>query len=298
MADSFRFIKGIGEAQKILQEFKPNIVFSKGGYVALPVILAAKRLKIPVVIHESDSRLGLTNRLIVGYAKKVAVSFPVDVYIKPNSKLSKFKSKFVYTGIPINPDIYKTGSKTTFNNRKSTIFITGGSQGARAVNQIVFKTLPELVNKYNVIHQTGELDFENAKLAVKALPKSLQQDYRFFDFGDDIYLAAIRATDLVVSRAGSSVFSFLAMGKPMILIPLPGSANNHQHYNAVFLSSQKTSITINQKDLTPETFVNTVEQVMEDEETKNQLSANALKLGKINELAAERIVDLIIKLLK
>lgn len=298
IADSFRFIKGIGEAQKILQDFNPDVIFAKGGYVALPVVLAAKRLKIPVVIHESDSRLGLTNRLAVASAAKVAVSFPVDVYMKSSPKLVSHKDKFIYTGIPLDSDIHKGSAKSIFNNRKSTILITGGSQGAKAINRVVFQALPELVNKYNVVHQTGELDLEDAKLAQKALPASLQKDYKFFDFAHDVYFAAIRSSNLVVSRAGSSIFSILALGTPMILIPLPGSANNHQHHNAEFLDSQGAAITVHQKDLTAETFINSIEQVMEDERVRNQLSANAEKLGKMNELANERIVDLIIKTAK
>jgi len=261
-------------------------------------VLAAKRLRIPVVIHESDSRLGLTNKLAVASAKKVAVAFPVSTYMKSSSKLLKYKSKFTYTGLPINPDLYKNRTRTAFNNHKATIFITGGSQGARAINQVAFQALPELVNKYNVIHQTGELNIGDAKMAFKKLPKSLQKNYKFFDFGQDIYFSAILSADLIVSRAGSSLFSILALGKPMILIPLPGSANNHQHHNAEFLTSSNAAITINQKDLSPETFVASIEQVMEDERTRSELSVNALKLGKMNELAVGRLVDLIINAAK
>ena len=238
LVDSFSFIKGISEAQNILQKFKPNVVFAKGGDVALPVVMAAKRLKIPVVVHESDSRLGLTNRLAVAGASKVAVSFPVVNYIKAHPKLAKYKSKFVYTGLPIARGIIDAPKKKFFTNDRPIVLVAGGSQGALAISKILWQTLPELLSKYNVIHQAGKLNHDRARDVKKELPGDLGRSYIVMGFDVDEYRKAMKAADLIVARAGSSIFEFQALGKPVILIPLPGSANNHQHHNAMFLSSQ------------------------------------------------------------
>lgn len=298
LVDSINFLKGIGEAQNILQEFKPNVVFAKGGYVALPVVMAAKRLRIPVVIHESDSRLGLTNRLAVASAKWVAVSFPVANYIKTQPKLVKYKNKFVYTGLPIAKGIVEAPKKKFFVNNRPIVLVAGGSQGALTISKVLWQTLPELLAKYNVIHQAGKSNYSQAQDVKKGLPGSLGRNYMVMGFEVDGYRKAMKAADLIVARAGSSIFEFQALGKPVILIPLPGSANNHQHHNAMFLSSRNAAITIDQKDLSPDTLRAAIEQVIEDKTFQAKLSDNILELGRMNRSADERLADLIIKTAK
>jgi len=295
LADSFKFFKGISEAQKILREFKPNVVFAKGGYVALPVVMAARRLKIPVVIHESDSRLGLTNRLAIASASKIAVSFPVANYMKAQPKLAKYKNKFVYTGLPIAEGIINAPRKKFFTNNRPIVLVAGGSQGALAISKILWQTLPELLAKYNIIHQAGIQNYDKARDIKKELPGNLGRNYVVMGFDVDEYRKAMKAADLIVARAGSSIFEFQVLGKPVILIPLPGSANNHQHHNAMFLSSRGAAITIDQKDLSPDTLKAAVEQIMEDKALRTKLSNNISELGRMNELADKILADLIIE---
>jgi len=294
--DGFKFLASLMQAKKIIKEFRPEVVFAKGGYVALPVVLVARQLKVPVIIHESDSRLGLANRLAIPSATKVAVAFPVEEYFKSHPGLEKYRAKFIYTGLPLPDSLVMGDNKSLFPNSQPTILVTGGSQGAQAINQAVWAGLPELLAKYNVIHQVGTASLAEAQKRLQELPVGLSSNYLPFGFDAQYYQRALRSADLVVARAGSMVFEFQALGKPAILIPLPHSANDHQHRNAKFLVEHHAAVAINQRDLTAEGLLAVVEQVMSDVNLRQELSDNLLALGQINLTASRVLADLVIKI--
>lgn len=293
--DIFKFIAGIVQAQSILNEFKPDVIFAKGGYVALPVVLAAGWLKIPVVVHESDSKLGLANRMALKPAAKVAVSFPIEQYLKMHPKLHGQEHKFVYTGLPVARELLEAKPKEFFKERRKTALITGGSQGARAINEAIWEILPELAGNYNIIHQTGELDFARGEKIRDELPGNLKDHYAVMGFETDKFRSALKSADVVVSRSGSFVFELQALGKPAVLIPLPGSASDHQRTNARFMVEHGAALAIDQKDLTSEKLQGLIEQILNDDKLQAELTAGMKSLGTMNLTAAQSLADLIVK---
>ncbi|AKM84620.1 MAG: undecaprenyldiphospho-muramoylpentapeptide beta-N -acetylglucosaminyltransferase, UDP-N-acetylglucosamine--N-acetylmuramyl-(pentapeptide) pyrophosphoryl-undecaprenol N-acetylglucosamine transferase [candidate division Kazan bacterium GW2011_GWA1_50_15] len=294
MVDVFKFLTGLVQAGKILREFRPDVVFAKGGYVALPVVLAAKRQHIPVVVHESDSRLGLANRLAIPSASKVAVSFPIDEYIRQQPNLGRYRAKFIYTGLPLPDSLLRDSGRPVFSNQRPTILVTGGSQGAQAINQAVWEILPELLAKYNLVHQVGANGLTEAERHVQVLPPGLGEYYRPFGFDADFYQQALHAADLVVARAGSMVFELQALAKPAILIPLPHSAGGHQHRNAKFLVEHDAAVAIDQRQLTANGLMAVIEQLMSDQTLRERLAQNLSTLGKVNVAASRTLADLVI----
>lgn len=179
--DFFRALKGYAQAKKIIKDFDPDAVFAKGGFVSLPVGMAASRLRYPLVIHESDSVIGLSNRLLSKRADILCVSYPVNVY--KNDKLNNL----VYTGNPVREDILLGDKKRAikeFNldNGKKTILIIGGSQGAYVINQLISEGLVDLLSKYQVIHISGERDYDWLDFKSQKLAKKLKDNYHLYNF--------------------------------------------------------------------------------------------------------------------
>lgn len=221
MSIPFKLISGIKQAGKLLDELKPDIIFSKGGYVSLPTIIAAKKRKIPIISHESDFSIGLTNRITSKYCKKVLTSFPETAKEIKNGE---------YVGAPIRTSILtkKKGVIDSFNftTNKPVILFTGGSQGAKAINKIVRQSLNELLPKFNIIHICGKNNLDD----------SIKYDgYYQIEYLDNIE-DAFAVASICVSRAGSNtIFELLAIKKPTILIPLPkGTSRGDQILNAEY----------------------------------------------------------------
>lgn len=298
VADGFRFIRGLWQARNILKEFKPDAVFAKGGYVSLPIVLMAKNLGIPVIVHESDNRLGLANRLALKSATKIAVAYPVAEYLATNPKLAIFQNKFIYTGLPMNPSLLKISPKNFFHNQRKTLMVAGGSQGAKAINDNIWKILPEILKNYNVIHQTGTLGFERARQERASLPETLAENYFIFDFNITTYREGLLVADAIVSRSGSSVFDFEAFGVPAILIPLAIGSDNHQARNAKFLTETGAATALSQKGLTSEKLLAMIEQVLNEDETRAEMTQKMQELGKISIGASDTIAKLILEIVK
>lgn len=207
----FKLLSGIIQSYKALKKVKPNVVFSKGGYVSVPVVIAASLLKIPVILHESDLSLGLANKITRKKAKTLCTTFLETAEKYPNG---------VYTGSPVNPKVFMGDAiklKTKFNLKPNlkTILITGGSLGSTEINKQIEKILPNLVVKYNILHLTGK----NKRV------KFSHPNYHQVEFTDDIG-SFFKASNLVISRAGSNtIFELASLKKPMLLIPLPKSAS-------------------------------------------------------------------------
>ena len=252
-SDPFRIMKGFAESRKLLKKIKPDIIFSKGGFVSVPVIRAASTLKIPCIIHESDITVGLANKLCFPVATKVCCNFPETMQYLPEGKA-------VLTGTPIRTELTE-GSRSRgmemcgFTDDKPVILVIGGSQGAGSINKIVRSTLPKLLNEYQVIHICGKDKMDNLLLN--------KPGYAQFEFLKEGLKDAIALSDIVVSRAGAnSICELLALKKPNILIPLPAaSSRGDQILNAQSFESQGFSIVLLEDDLTTNLLVDKVHEL-------------------------------------
>ena len=256
-SDPFRVMKGFFEASKILKHIKPEIVFSKGGFVSVPVVRAAASLKIPCIIHESDMTPGLANKLCIPVSRKICCNFPETFDMLPPEKA-------VLTGSPIREEL-STGNKEVglafcgFNHEKPVIMVMGGSQGAAAVNQAIRDALPKLLEKYQVVHLCGKDKMDNLLLTVPG--------YKQFEYIKEEMKDLLAMADLVISRSGANAISeILALRKPNILIPLP-SGRGDQLLNADSYEAQGFSIVINEDDLTTKVLLQKVEELWQNKET-------------------------------
>ena len=256
-SDPFRVMKGFFEARKILKHIKPDIVFSKGGFVSVPVVRAAASLKIPCIIHESDMTPGLANKLCIPVSRKICCNFPETFDMLPPEKA-------VLTGSPIREEL-STGNKEAglafcgFNHEKPVIMVMGGSQGAAAVNQAIRDALPKLLEKYQVVHLCGKDKMDNLLLTVPG--------YKQFEYIKEEMKDLLAMADLVISRSGANAISeILALRNPNILIPLP-SGRGDQLLNADSYEAQGFSIVINEDDLTTKVLLQKVEELWQNKET-------------------------------
>jgi len=225
----FKLLHAIREAKKILKIEKPNVIFSKGGFVSLPTVLAGHRLHIPIIIHESDLSLGLANKIASRYADVVCTTF--------KSTATSLKNG-LYTGSPIRTNTIEF--KNPFHNSKPIITITGGSQGAQTINKIIRQNLPTLCKDYNIIHIVGRGNSIH----------STQKGYVQIEFTDNI-LSIFRQSHIVISRAGSNtIFELLKLKVPMLLIPLPkGNSRGDQVDNAHYFKSNGFAEVLQQNEL-------------------------------------------------
>lgn len=258
-SDPFRVIKGMAEARKYLKEIKPDVLFSKGGFVSVPVVRAAYSLGIPCIIHESDMTPGLANKLCIPVAKKVCCNFPETFSLLPPNKA-------VLTGSPIRQEL-TTGSKEAgyklcgFDSSKPVIMVVGGSLGSAAVNQAVRDVLPELLKDFQVVHLCGKEKVDNLLLTT---PGYKQFEYIKSEMKDIFAMA-----DIVISRAGANAISeLLALRKPNILIPLPStSSRGDQILNAKSFESQCFSIVIDEDDLTSKVLLEKIQELYFNRQT-------------------------------
>jgi len=251
--DPFRVIKGYAEAKKYLKEFMPDVVFSKGGFVSVPVIRAAAALHIPCVIHESDMTPGLANKLCIPVAEKICCNFPETLKLLP-------EEKSVLTGSPIRKEL-AMGNKLDglklcgFTANKPVIMVIGGSLGASNVNKAIREALPQLLNDFQVVHLCGKDKIDNLLLNT---PGYKQFEYIKAELKDLFAMA-----DIVISRAGANaICELLALKKPNILIPLPASSSRgDQILNAKSFESQGFSIVVGEEDLTTELLMDKVHEL-------------------------------------
>ena len=248
--DPFRVIKGFSEAKKFLKQYRPDVVFSKGGFVSVPVVRAAAVLGIPCVIHESDMTPGLANKLCIPVAKKVCCNFPETLKLLPENKA-------VLTGSPIRAELSQ-GNKLAglnmcgFSANKPVIMVIGGSLGAANVNKAVREALPKLLKDFQVVHLCGKDKVDNLLLNTP--------DYKQFEYIKAELKDLFAMADIVISRAGANaICELLALKKPNILIPLPAaSSRGDQLLNAKSFEAQGFSIVINEDDLTTDLLVDRV----------------------------------------
>lgn len=280
LSDPFKVLKGLAQARHLLGKIKPDVVFSKGGFVSVPVVLAAKSRKIPCIIHESDMTPGLANKICIPCATRVCTNFPETLKHLPPEKA-------VLTGSPIRAELFH-GDKAKglnfcgFDDSKPVILIVGGSLGAVAVNNAVRSILPTLLEKYQIIHLCGKGKLEKKLVGTKGY---VQYEYIQEELPD-----LMAAADLIISRAGANaICEILALRKPNILIPLSAQASRgDQILNAASFEKLGYSIVIQEEDVTDEKLL---EAVNKADEHKTEY-IKAMEKSQLNN-SIEKIVGLI-----
>ncbi len=278
--DPARILKGYAEAGKIIKKVKPHVIFSKGGFVTVPVVMAAKRKKVPCVLHESDISPGLANRLCIPAATAICVNFPETISHLPEEKAH-------ITGSPIRRELF-SGNRLTgldfcgFTTEKPVLLVIGGSLGSVRVNEAVREILPQLLEKYQIIHLCGK-DKMDESLA--DTPGYVQYEYIQKELCD-----LLDAADLVISRAGANaICELLALHKPNILIPLSLEASRgDQILNAASFEKQGFSYVIKEEDLTSAGLLEAVNQVY-----ANRFSYVAAMEASDQHNAVKKVADII-----
>ena len=285
-SDPFKVMKGYFQACALMRKLKPDIVFSKGGFVSVPVVLAAKHAKIPTIIHESDITPGLANRIAIPAASRVCCNFPETLDALPEGKA-------VLTGSPIRQELL-TGDKDAarkmcgFTDEKPVILVIGGSLGAVAVNEAVRAALPELLKQFQIIHLCGKGKVDDSLKEIKGY---CQFEYIKNELRDLFALA-----DVVISRAGANaICELLALRKPNLLIPLSARASRgDQILNAHSFERQGFSLVIEEEQLTNATLLDAVHNLYENREqfinamhNSGQQDPIATIIGLIEEAAAK-----------
>lgn len=292
--DIFKVLVGIDEAIFHIWKFKPDVVFSKGGFASVPAVVAAHYLRIPVLTHESDTVPGLSNKLIGRLAKKVFIAFP-------ESRNHFLDSKIVVSGNPIREDILQ-GDKNRardffgFTDDLPVILIFGGSQGAQRINEVLFESLGEALRKFQIIHLCGAKNFEEIGNKFNNLSVSDKNRYKIYPYLHDEMKDAFALSDFIISRAGAnSLAEIIALEKPSLVIPLSSAANNHQYYNAKHFADQDMIIMAEEKDLDKNEFLRNIEELQgRKEELVDNLRKYNASVGskKPAEIIAEEVLKM------
>lgn len=268
------------QSREIIKDFRPGVVIGFGAYASGPVLVAAHHRKVPILLVEPNAVPGFTNRAAVKFAARVAVSY--------QDQNGQYRGKAILTGTPVRP--LKT---VPTKERKFTVGVVGGSQGSRALNQIVVEALPAMAqwkDRVHLIHQTGKADFSK----IREKYDQLAPFFEVTPFIHDIE-AFYNSCDLLICRAGAvTIAEITSLGKAAILVPLPTSTHNHQLQNAKRLSDAGAARMIEQQDLTPEAFAREIENFLNHPENLKRMAEASRELGKPD--AAKRVVDLALSL--
>lgn len=265
--DPFKVLAGASQAYAKIRKIKPTIIFSKGGFVSVPVVIAAKLAKIPVVIHESDVTPGLANKIALPFASHVFTIFQQTLNYLPNDKST-------CTGSIVRQQLFK-GNKARgkalcqFQDYKKVLLVMGGSLGSVVLNDALRSNLPELLVNFNVIHLCGKGNVDESLDSLKG--------YKQFDYVTDELSDLLYTSDFVVSRAGSnSIFEFLALKKPMLLIPLSASkSRGDQILNANIFKKQGFAQVLEEEELTKHTFMKSINLLVEKKDDMLQAMSEA-----------------------
>ncbi len=293
--DAVKFPFVLLQALWILFWNMPDAVFSKGGYGSFPVMFSSWVFMVPSrVIHESDSAPGVANMMAAIFAKRIGTAYKSAVLGFPIEKTA-------VVGLPVREDLCNQDSKKArsfFNitSSRKVVFIMGGSQGARTINEVIALTLPRLLAAYEVIHICGPNHYDGFRLALGPLLASGPYGYyHLYPFLTEEIKFAYTLADVVVSRAGaSSIFEMAACGKPSILIPLKGSAQDHQRKNAYEYAKTGATIVIEEDNLTPNLLFTTIASILDNKETADKMAASTTPFAVKNssELIAKEILAL------
>ena len=274
LTDPFRVLKGCAQARKLIREINPDVVFSKGGFVSVPVVLAAKSAKVPAILHESDMTPGLANKLCIPSAVKVCCNFPETMRNLPADKA-------VLTGSPIRRELLKGDPEFAFEfcgftEKKPTIMVVGGSLGATPLNTALRGILPELLSKFNVIHLCGKGKVDES---LAGTPGYVQFEYIESELKDLFALA-----DVIISRAGANaICEILALAKPNLLIPLSAAASRgDQILNARSFERQGFSLVMEEEEITNEKLLQTIMDLYEHRDDYKRTMVQNPQMDSIN----------------
>lgn len=286
----FKFPVGVLDAFTILNSLKPDRVLSFGGYVAVPIVLAAWLKGVPVITHEQTLSPGLANRLISVFARQICVGWQQIASRFPHHKT-------VFTGNPLRKELYNIKNTLRIPIDKPLIYITGGSLGSHTINQVVFESIEALTKVYTIVHQTGNSrefkDFERARQVKARLPETLRLRYFPIDYvGSDWIGWLMNKAQVIVGRSGANtVTELVAFMKPSVLIPLPWAGANEQYANATLLADSGGAFLLTQNTLTSETLISAINHVYKEREGfKKDLTSLTSRLVPN---AAQKIVEVI-----
>lgn len=273
-SDPFKVVKGYAQASHLIKKMRPNIVFSKGGFVAVPVVLAAKRHHIPVIIHESDITPGLANKLCIPSATAVCCNFPETLKHLPEDKA-------VLSGSPIRQELFAGNREEglrlcSFDGTKPVLLAMGGSLGAVAINNALRSNLEELLKQFDIIHLCGKGNYDSSLENMAG--------YKQFEYAKAELTHLFAASDLIISRAGANaICELLALKKPNILIPLPAAqSRGDQLLNAASFEKSGYSYVLQEEELNDDTLLRAIQYVYDEREEYIQ----ALKESKLNDSIA------------
>lgn len=291
--DILKFPFSLLQAAFYIWLFMPDVIFSKGGPGSFAVVLVGWFYQIPIIIHESDSIPGFTNKLTARFAKKIAISFQETIGYFP-------KEKTILTGHPIRQKLIGASfqkAKRTFNlnGSRKVILIMGGSQGANQINYIFIDAIYRYIEKYEIIHICGKKNFREIQLLTKGLLNENQRKfYHLYPSLSEIEMGeAYAAADLIISRAGAgTLFEIAAFGKPSIIIPLPGGAQNHQAKNAFYFAKAGAIIAIEESNVKPNFVFSRVSQVIENSKLITQMKEACKSFATLD--AAVKLANLIL----
>lgn len=295
-SDSIKTLRGIIRAVIKFTLKPPDIVFSKGGYDSFPVLVAARLYRIPVVIHESDAVPGMVNKWAAKFARRIGVSFPEAVHFFPLEKTA-------LVGNPIRTSVLGGSHDEAFDifdleSGIPTILVLGGSQGAQKINETLISLLPELLERAQVIHSAGATNFEGVKGEAEVVLASSLHKKRYHPFA---FLApsqirdASFVADVIVSRAGAgSIFEISAWRVPSLLIPLAGSAQDHQRENAYNYARTGAATVVEEENLTPHILMSEIAKIIDNPKKRDEMKQAAGTFARID--AARKIADELLRL--
>ena len=280
VTDAFVTLTGIVTAVMALYRLYPDVIVSKGGYGSVPVVLAARLLRIPIIIHESDAMPGRANLFAAKFAKKIAISFESAAHYFPK----EVQEKIARTGIPVRKALMRVESEGArqylgLEQGIPTILILGGSQGAMKINETVLSALPELVSDMNIIHQTGRKNIQSvegvSKIILEKVPHA--ERYHPIDYLDQVSMQrAASIAGIIVSRVGANSIAEIALWKkPAMLIPIPESVSHDQRTNAYSYAQTGAAIVLEEENLSPHLFAAEVQRLLHDSVAMQKMGAAA-----------------------
>lgn len=278
--DLFVSFAGTLSALMTLFRLYPDVVLSKGGYGSMPTLVAARILRIPVVIHESDSKPGRANLYASKFALKIAISYESAAAFFPK----KAQGKIARTGTPIRKALMRVepeGAREYLKLEQGipTVYITGGSQGSQKINETVITALPALIALANVIHQTGEANLKGCEAIAQVILDKDPHASRYHAFGYLSQISLQRAAgiaDVIVSRAGTGTIAEISTWKkPAILIPIPESVSHDQHGNAYAYARTGAAVVIEEGNLTPHLLASEIERIIKNKDVAEKMGASA-----------------------
>ncbi|MDB4992387.1 MAG: UDP-N-acetylglucosamine--N-acetylmuramyl-(pentapeptide) pyrophosphoryl-undecaprenol [Parcubacteria group bacterium] len=299
VTDFFRTIFGAIRAFFMLLGDIPDVVFSKGGYASVPVVLAAHWLGVPIIIHESDSKPGRANLFAAKYAEKIAVTYESSIEYFP----AKLRSKIARVGIPVRAALAHPLPEGAAQELKldltiPTVLVIGGSLGSKRINDTLVQGLPQILEHANVIHQTGKDNFAEAQSTANVIIGNSTHKDRYHAFpylSQDSIREAAGAASLVVSRAGSTSITEISLwAKPAILIPIPESVSHDQRTNAYAYAHTGAAVVLEEDNLTPNILASEIHRITNDQALMQRMSANSA--GFANPQAARIIAEELLRI--